>query len=120
MNATFKIKAGSLHVKSIFSLPTLCILLSEHISCTEARRNFLFLVSALLLSIALFKLLLRIFPFGSLSQYNRYDGEVQMEGNLVHVPCTCYDIHYAYDGWTLNTDQHTGLDESDIFWKTKI
>ena len=37
-------------MKSIFSLPTLCIFLSKHISGTETRRNFLLLVSALFLS----------------------------------------------------------------------
>ena len=82
-------------MKSIFCLPTLCILLGEHISGTETSSNFLLLVSALFLAIAFFKLLFRIFPLGCLSHNNRYDGEMKMEGNLVHVPCTCYDIFLA-------------------------
>ena len=38
-----------------------------------------------------------------------------------NVPATSHKVYilYDYDGWTLNTEQNTGLVESDIFWKTK-
>jgi len=37
-----------------------------------------------------------------------------------NIPNTSHKVYiiYDYNGWTLNTENNTGLDESDIYWKT--
>ena len=36
-----------------------------------------------------------------------------------NIPNTSHKVYiiYDYNGWTLNTENNTGLDESDIYWK---
>ena len=38
-----------------------------------------------------------------------------------NIPDTSHKVYiiYDYDGWTLNTENNTGLTESDIYWKTR-
>ena len=38
-----------------------------------------------------------------------------------NIPNTSHKVFiiYDYEGWTLKTENNTGLDESDIYWKTK-